>query len=171
MKSFIEYLGEINGRKYLTLFLHIALTSLFVYIDETFLATLFGSIATFTFIDAFQEPLERERDSYIALLRKKLDEAIASVKSREERKLEALMINYPLDTPVIYKGNDNNPYKKGKIVGYQNGFPLIDNGEKTVMCMGLFRRDNPDRNAALDKLDGIDQWNVMAENYTMKRKG
>lgn len=169
MKDFIEYLGKINTRKYLSFFLHLAVTVLFVYLDQSLLSAMFGSICTFSFVEAFREPMEKERDKYIENLTKGLENSRRKHKTALERRAEAVRINYPLDTQVIIKSANRELYKKGIVVGYELGFPVVRVGDKDLMVMGHIRRDNSTRNAALDKLDGIDQWNVMAENYVMKK--
>jgi len=94
-----------------------------------------------------------------------------------EKEVKAMEFNYPVGQRVIIKDNSNNPYKLGTMVGVEvvknSVFPMvdIDGADKNpYMVMGIIRRFDLNRNKALDKLTGIEQWNVMSENYTMEIK-
>ena len=85
------------------------------------------------------------------------------------KKEQALRINYPIGSQVIIKDNSSKPYQVGTVIGTQrvpgNVFPIVDVEGEALMIMGIIRRHDPRVTKALDKLTGVEQWNVMAEWY------
>lgn len=88
------------------------------------------------------------------------------------RKEQSLLINFPVGSRVLIKDNSPTPYKTGTMKGTQrvpgNVFPVVEvDGEGEFLIMGIIRRLDPRVTKALDKLTGVEQWNVMAQNYVM----
>lgn len=95
-------------------------------------------------------------------------------RSEEEvqKDIDVLKINLPLETKVIVKSANNDPYEVGVVTGYtlvsKSERPMVivtlDDGRE-VMPFGICRKCDKRVTRALDKLTGEEQWNVMAKNY------
>ena len=87
------------------------------------------------------------------------------------KKEQSMLINYPIGTKLIVKSNDDQPYRIGIMKGatrmHSSVFPLVEIDEKECMVMGIIRLADPRRTIALDKLTGIEQWNVLAEFHVI----
>jgi len=102
---------------------------------------------------------------------------IISYKQKQRMKETKMLINYPVGSDVICKSNEDEPYKRGKLVNYIalskscNLTPTIrfENGE-TLICMGIVRHYSKELCEALDKLDNIEQWNVLSEYHKITKK-
>jgi len=101
---------------------------------------------------------------------------IITYRHRQRMKEDAMLINYPVGLEVITKSNEDEPYKIGTIVNYValtqacNLTPMIKykDGE-TFVVMGIIRTYSKELCIALDKLDNIDQWNVLAEFHKISK--
>ena len=90
---------------------------------------------------------------------------------------KAQLTNYPVGSDVICKANDDKSYSRGKITNYMGGcvdsklLPLVTFEDGTSgQCMGIIRHYSKELCDVLDKLDGLDQWNVLSEFYKVTRK-
>lgn len=90
--------------------------------------------------------------------------------------LQTLNINYPVGCKVVIKGANEDMYRVGTRTGHtfitkaNQLEPIItfDNGEEIIKLGGIMKRYNDNLVHALDKLTGIQQWNVMANNYFLE---
>lgn len=87
-------------------------------------------------------------------------------------KQQSLAINYPVGSKVIVKNNSSEPYEVGTVHGYtitnSDVHLLVDiegRDNNPHMIMGIVRQYDERRNKALDKLNGVEQWNVLSEWY------
>lgn len=85
------------------------------------------------------------------------------------KKTQSMLIDYPIETKVIVKDNSHKLYEVGVMAGVKvfgnNIFPIVNIDGKDFVIMGIMRKFDERRNKALDKLNGTEQWNVLAENY------
>jgi len=102
---------------------------------------------------------------------------VISYKHHQRMKEDAMLINYPVGSEIICKSNENEPYKRGKIINYvavskaSNLIPQVkfeDTGE-VFLVMGIVRHYSKELCDALDKLDNIEQWNVLAEFHKISK--
>ena len=92
----------------------------------------------------------------------------------EEKKM---LVNYPVGSDVICISNNNSPYKRGKIVNYvaitqaRQLTPEVkfEGDDETWICMGILRHYSKELCSALDKLEGFEQWNVLAEFHKISK--
>jgi len=96
----------------------------------------------------------------------------------KKRLLAARYPVYDHGTKVIIKGNNDNPYEVGTVSRHEfkhdyKNEPIerhmiikLSNGSE-VLCMGHVVKYDKNLAYALDKLTGVQQWNVMAKNYFM----
>ena len=102
---------------------------------------------------------------------------IVTYKHKQRMKETAMLVNYPVGSAVIAKSNEDEPYHRGKIVNYIalsqacNLTPMIkfEDREETMIVMGIVRPYSKELCEALDKLDNIEQWNVLAEFHKISK--
>jgi len=101
---------------------------------------------------------------------------IISYKQKKRMKETAMLVNYPVGSDVICKSNEDEPYKRGKLVNYMaltqaaNLTPMVRfSNNETFVVMGIVRHYSEELCEALDKLDNIEQWNVLAEFHKISK--
>lgn len=103
---------------------------------------------------------------------------IISYKQKQRIKESKMLLNYPVGSDVICKSNEDVPYKRGKLLNYMalgkaaNLTPMVsfEGEEFALICMGIVRHYSEELCDALDKLDPIEQWNVLAEFNKITKK-
>ena len=107
------------------------------------------------------------------------DEGFPEVSSKHRQRLKerSRLINYPVGSDVVTKSNEDEPYRRGKLVNYMaisqscNLTPMVKyEGGETFVVMGIIRHYSKELCDALDKLDNIDQWNVLAEWHKISKQ-
>ena len=121
---------------------------------------------------------EKKRDSRFKEF--KVDDEgfpIISYKQKQRMKEKSMLINYPVGSDVITKSNEDEPYQRGTLVNYMaltqaaNLTPMVRYGDgETFVVMGIIRHYSKELCNALDKLNNIEQWNVLAEYHKIKDK-
>jgi len=102
---------------------------------------------------------------------------VVTPKHRQRMKEDAMLVNYPLGSEIIFKSNENEPYKRGTIINYvavsksSNLIPQVkfyETGE-VFLVMGIIRHHTKELCDALDKLNYIEQWNVLSEFHKISK--
>ncbi len=115
------------------------------------------------------------------LLKPELDEdgfPRISYEHRQKLKERAMLINYPIGSDVIVKSNENEPYHRGRIISYmpitkaEQLTPVVkfNDTNEEFLCLGIIRHYSKELCDALDKLDFIEQWNVLSEFHKINKK-
>lgn len=102
---------------------------------------------------------------------------IISYKQKQRMKEKAMLVNYPVGSDVICKSNEDESYQRGTLVNYMaltlagNLTPMVKfSDNETLVVMGIVRHYSEELCDALDKLDNIEQWNVLAEFHKITKK-
>jgi len=96
---------------------------------------------------------------------------IVTYKHKQRLKEKATLINYPVGADVICKSNNDEPYKRGKLVNYvalSKACQLtpqvrFEGDSEAYIILGIIRPYSKELCSALDKLTYNEQWNVLAE--------
>jgi len=108
------------------------------------------------------------------------EEGLPSITYKHSQRLKekAMLVNYPVGSDVICKSNEDEPYKRGKLVNYMalslacNLTPVVkyEGDSEPYVVLGIVRHYSKELCEALDKLDNIDQWNVLAEFHKITKE-
>jgi len=121
---------------------------------------------------------EQKKDSSVKEF--KIDEEgfpIVTYEHRQRLKERSMLVNYPVGSEVICKSNEDEPYKRGKLVNYIaltqacNLTPMVrfEDSPEPMIVLGIVRHYSKELCDALDKLDNIEQWNVLAEFHKISK--
>jgi len=106
------------------------------------------------------------------------DNGFPIISSKHQQMLheKKMLVNYPINSDVITKSNNDEPYQRGKLVNYvalslsSNLTPMVRyENEETFVVLGMLRHYSKELCEALDKLDGTDQWNVLSEWHKISK--